>query len=238
MDRLLSGGLRAPNNGLPTSSYGNNSFMPDMTLHQPQVDQQVGQANSMPVLAPEYSPLGVSPGSFFGSYDAPGVDPAQFVWAVTSRLPTVEEGSPNDERSVASDPSPAMDPVQRAAWRAAREKKEDKIVKVTWWRPHGQTAIAPGLKKITLKVRVHTPQDAWAAASPQAAVNGLGEAAQELIAADGAPSTPVMKHLLEVFLAHFGCQFPFVERADLESKIENRTASVFLQLSIAAIAAR
>lgn len=161
----------------------------------------------------------------------PAVDPAQFVWAVSSRLPTVEEASPNDERSVASDPSPATvaDP--------SRRRSKDKTVKVSWWRPHGQTAIAPGLKKITLKVRVHTPQDTWKG-SPAVTVCGVGDTPQELIATDGLPSTGLMLHLLDVFITHFGCQFPFIDRRDLETKIEARTGSVFLLLSIAAIAAR
>lgn len=69
-------------------------------------------------------------------------------------------------------------------------------------------------------------------------VAGPGDVAQELISPDGAPSTMIMRHLLDVFVTHFGCQFPFIDRSDLEAKIESRTASVFLLLSIAAIAAR
>ncbi|BEI81678.1 hypothetical protein CcaverHIS002_0208380 [Cutaneotrichosporon cavernicola] len=150
------------------------------------------------------------------------VDPAQFVWAVSSRLPTVEDASPLDG---ASGPSPRREP--------------DRLVKVSWWRPHGKTAIAPGLKRYTLKVRVHTPQESWEKGSPSVTVStGTGEVAQELIGPDGAPSVPIMRHLLEVFATHFGCQFPFVDRADLEAKLEAHTASVFLLLSIAAIAAR
>jgi hypothetical protein len=135
-----------------------------------------------------------------------------------------------------------MDPVQRAARQAARDAKdkreEGKTVKVSWWRPHGQTAIAPGLKKITLKVRVNTPQDTWQKASPQVTVPGPGDTPQELITTDGMPSVIIMRHLLDVFMTHFGSQFPFIDRTDLEAKIDARTGSVFLLLSIAAIAAR
>lgn len=87
-------------------------------------------------------------------------------------------------------------------------------------------------------MRVHTPQESWAKGSPALTVAGPGDVAQELIAPDGAPSTLIMRHLLDVFITHFGCQFPFIDRVDLEAKIESRTASVFLLLSIAAIAAR
>ena len=86
-------------------------------------------------------------------------------------------------------------------------------------------------------MRVDNPEDTWNKASPRV-IGGVNEAPQEVIAPDGSPSTPVMLHLLDVFLVHFGCQFPFIERAGLEAKIEARTASVFLLNSIAAIAAR
>jgi hypothetical protein len=48
------------------------------------------------------------------------VDPAQFVWAVSSRLPTVEDASPADG---STGPSPRREP--------------ERLVKVSWWRPHG-----------------------------------------------------------------------------------------------------
>ena len=65
-----------------------------------------------------------------------------------------------------------------------------------------------------------------------------GQESIPLIGSDGAPNPPIMKHLLDVFLVHFGCQYPFISRADLEPKIESGTGSVFLLNSIAAIAAR
>jgi len=76
------------------------------------------------------------------------VDPAQFIWAVSSRLPTVEESSPNDERSTIAGPSPnvgadSMVKAKRPS-RKTTTSPQEKIVKVTWWRPHGQTAITPG----------------------------------------------------------------------------------------------
>lgn len=200
--------------------------------------------------------VGDTPTPFLDDFiNSSTVDPAQFVWAVSGRLPTVEEGSPNDERSVASDPSPAgLERVPRLSEArgsidtletgAGRSKDRGKIVKVSWWRPHGQTAIAPGLKKVTLKVRVHTPEDSWRAGSGSPAVVGgsgvaaVGAGDGELITAEGYPSPGIMRHLLDVFMTHFGCQFPFISRAELEQHIGARTGSVFLLLSIAAIAAR
>jgi hypothetical protein len=95
-----------------------------------------------------------------------------------------------------------------------------------------------GLKRITLKVRVDSPQETLQKASPRTALQGQGDTAQEVIAADGAPSTPIMRHLLDVFMVHFGCQFQFLDRQGLETKIENRTGSVFLLNCVAAMAAR
>lgn len=165
----------------------------------------------------------------FGAASGQGgpVNPADFIWAVSSRLPVVEEASP--DRSTASDPSPV--PLDAAR---ARSHGAGRTVKVSWYRPHGKTAIAPGLKKVTLKVRVNTPS--WeAAASPAAA---LDASAGELLAPDGFPATPVMLHLLDVFRTHLGAQFPLVGELGLEAGVENRTASLFLLLAIAATAAR
>ena len=69
----------------------------------------------------------------------------QFIWAFSSRLPTVEEYSP--ETTNRSGPSPSMGETLRLP--KGKENRDGevngkKIVKVSWWRPHGQTAIAPG----------------------------------------------------------------------------------------------
>ena len=95
-----------------------------------------------------------------------------------------------------------------------------------------------GLRRITLKVRIDNPKDVWRTFSPHLAVQGCGETTREVISPDGLSSTLIMRHLLDIFMSHFGCQFPFLDRQSLESKIEARTGSVFLLNSIAAIAAR
>lgn len=86
---------------------------------------------------------GMTAGSGVGN----AMDPAHFMWAMSSQLPMVEESSPADERSNVSGPSPMdqTDPSRQA--KHARRKPpggDGKIVKISWWRPHGQTAIAPG----------------------------------------------------------------------------------------------
>lgn len=111
-------------------------------------------------------------------------------------------------------------------------------MKISWWRPHGPTAISPGLKRITLKVKLDNPVDTFRNASPRSAVQGPRDTPQEVIGQDGLPTPEIMRHLLDVFMAHFGCQFPFIDRQATEAKIEARTGSVFLLHAIAGIAAR
>ncbi|KAL7424239.1 hypothetical protein Q5752_001825 [Cryptotrichosporon argae] len=251
IDRMLASGERtpsfAPHFTEPAFDMGSLPalapfpFAPAAAPSQPLFNVAPANMFSPQTQGLLHTPAAYAPPLGAGAGATPGaVDPAHFIWAVASRLPTVEEGSPNDERgSSVSGPSPAVG-ESRATAKARDKKKEDgKIVKITWWRPHGQTAIAPGLKRITLKVRVHDPYTAIAA-SPQVGGPGMGpgDGPAELIAADGSPSTPIMRHLLDVFMTHFGCQFPFLDRRDIEAKIEARTGSVFLLNSIAAIAAR
>jgi hypothetical protein len=156
---------------------------------------------------------------------------------MSSRLPVVEETSPRDSvGGVGGEGS---------------KSGADKVVKISWFRPHGQTAYAPGLKRITLKVRIDTPEEALQRMSPRvplgnAAANGatggrgVGEGQQpvQLLSPDGSPDPTIMRHLLDVFMVYFGCQFPFIDRADIERKIEARTGNVFLLNCIAGIAAR
>lgn len=86
-----------------------------------------------------------------------GFDPSSLFFAMSSRIPTVEESSLHD---VTSPPLPdpttnATGPVLEnvpsdAAKRKASEEKE-KTVKIIWWRPHGHTAIAPGASLTSLQ---------------------------------------------------------------------------------------
>lgn len=71
------------------------------------------------------------------------LDPSHFVSTMSSKLPTVEDGSSAVEglpiSGIASVPNGAQ-PTETAPGGS----RYHKIVKVTWWRPHGRTAIAPG----------------------------------------------------------------------------------------------
>jgi hypothetical protein len=90
----------------------------------------------------------------------------------------------------------------------------------------------PRIPKMTKAVAAKIPAPRPISSLP------LNPDTDDLIGPDGMPSAPIMRHLLDVFMQHFGCQFPFVDQADLERKIADGTGSVFLLLSIAAIAAR
>jgi hypothetical protein len=71
-------------------------------------------------------------------------DPAQVVMALSSQLPTVEESSTYGDPPSGSLPMT----LGTTSSPATKVRSEDKVVKLTWWRPHGQTAIAPGMSNV------------------------------------------------------------------------------------------
>ena len=92
--------------------------------------------------------------------------------------------------------------------------------------------IITGFKHTSLRVRVG--QEA------QEFVNGRRRSFSTASLSDsrGMPAPPIMQHLLDLYFTHFGCQFPFLTRKDVDSMIENGTESPFLFNSIASVAAR
>jgi hypothetical protein len=74
-------------------------------------------------------------------------DPAQFISALSSQLPQVEDESPYDQgMGTASGGSGLTPEVGQQTSRKGKERaKEDgegsKLVKVTWWRPHGAVSL-------------------------------------------------------------------------------------------------
>lgn len=119
-----------------------SGVMPNTAFAYPMSTPSDSQAGS--------STLPFTPSMFDPStpgFMAPAVDPTQFMWAMSSRLPMVEESSPNDERTSASGPSPLGaegSRLRQSTRRKGAGTSDGKIVKISWWRPHGQTAIAPG----------------------------------------------------------------------------------------------
>lgn len=222
------------------------------TMATPVADPHTASTLSqiLPGISPSNSsflnPNGVSP---MGEFDI-----AQFVSAISSQMPRVQDASPQAGSSNTG-PSPQTGD-STGGHKAKSGDKGGKIVKVSWFRPHGITAIAPGtfsfpvslpvrksqltilgLKQYTLKVRVETPQETWRR-DPHNLPKQSGEPMEEVIAPDGIPPAHIMMELISVFMIHFGSQFPCIDRRDLESKVHARTGSSFLLNSIAGIAAR
>lgn len=89
------------------------------------------------------------------------MDPTELILALSSQLPTIEEGFPFDDRSPAGSSNQGSTAARRGGdgespgtgnatgaggngGSGQAERHKGKIYKVTWWRPHGKTAIAPG----------------------------------------------------------------------------------------------
>ena len=71
------------------------------------------------------------------------MDPTDLIMAMSSRLPTVEQSG--SEFSPASDSVLNANRIGDATAQSRSSRKEARqFAKVTWWRPHGLTAIAPG----------------------------------------------------------------------------------------------
>lgn len=154
-------------------------------------------------------------------------------------MPTIEQHSANDETSPMS--------AQAVSDPAGGTKGKGKYVKVTWWRPHGQTAIAPGeptqlkelmvgLKKMTLKVRLDDGSKT-VSRSPMADDSWL-LGPTELFGPNRAPSALIMRHLMILFEEHFGSQLPFLDFKRLQEDLDAGNGQVFLLNCIAACAAR
>jgi hypothetical protein len=54
----------------------------------------------------------------------------------------------------------------------------------------------------------------------------------------GMPRHDLMLHLLDVFMTHFGCQYPALSRLQLERDLEQRSGSTLLFNCIASTASR
>jgi hypothetical protein len=69
-------------------------------------------------------------------------DSNHFMWALSSQLPLIEETSPPNGPASAVSQTSSGKPTSA---RMERDKTTDgKVVKISWFRPHGQTAYAPG----------------------------------------------------------------------------------------------
>lgn len=142
---------------------------------------------------------------------------------------------------------------------------QSSIKKMIWWRFRGPSAIAPGesglrvalhiegtctwnthrwcigLKRVTLKVRLddHTmmPSTSRPLAQPeQAGTSPMNPG--YIVYEGGMPRRDLTLHLLDIFLTHFGCQYPALSRSQLERDLDQRSGSTLLFNCIASAASR
>lgn len=97
-----------------------------------------------------------------------GFDPMSFIHAVSSRIPIVEEGSLHDGTSPPFPDQPTASGVLRelpSTSLPSNRGHEEKTVKISWWRPHGHTAIAPGQISCTISYHFTPNNDHYSARS-------------------------------------------------------------------------
>jgi len=131
---------------IPDLTSSNSYYNPNSAMAY---DQEILSAIDAQRQVEQFMPPGSGTSDFQWSS---GFDPASFIFAVSSRIPTVEEGSLHGSGSPTfHDPNgTTVQGMQRemaspldADITKGNEEKE-KTVKISWWRPHGHTAIAPG----------------------------------------------------------------------------------------------
>jgi hypothetical protein len=124
----------------PNPTPGSDRKSPGFVEARLTLDSAPTLSHMLPNMSPSGSLFntnnGVSPMAEF--------DIAQFVSAISSQMPRVQDASPQGASSSNTGPSPQTgDPNTKG------NADKGKIVKVSWFRPHGITAIAPGTFPLT-----------------------------------------------------------------------------------------
>jgi len=186
------------------------------------------------------------------------VNTFELMMALASRMPQVEQSNLQEDLSPTSDTNVSARLVDTnnttVATRQSSSERSKQFVKVTWWRPHGQTAIAPGrstaisckrcvltsgLKRMTLKVRIsdETASERALARSPAGTTSGAPPI-ELFIPGTRLPSVQIMKHLGPLFNEFFAGQLPFLDVNRCIADLESGNGSAFLLNCIASTAAR
>ena len=107
---------------------------------------------------------------------------------------------------------------------------------VQYYRYLGPTAIAPGYKKISLKVT----NDNSSSGSQNTCCFGSSEQSDVSVfdPRNALPRAELLPHLLDAFFEYYGSYFCFLNRKQLEELIKTDDISSFLLCSIAALSAR
>ncbi|KII95648.1 hypothetical protein PLICRDRAFT_86996 [Plicaturopsis crispa FD-325 SS-3] len=204
-------------------------LLPSFTLPQNPESQNPGNAipGSSSRISPPFDCVSI-PGNFADSLPFS----EDTILGLSSILPMVQfqnqADSPNASQAIP--PSPTL-PDQFFSNPTANHSDESKLVSVTWFRPHGPTAIAPGLKRVTLKLRRH-------AQTAPGCAPGWAAPPAEILTAAGLPSPAILPHLLDLFFKHMQCFFPSLDRSVVDRELEEGTANALLINCMAAVAAR
>ena len=119
------------------------------TLHPPEDHTFVPGAMGGKIPGFVYGQAGPSNASL-GETTPYDFDPTQFISALSSQLPQIEDEAPFDERTGAVSGGSGTTPdLGEQASGKGKERGDagegSKLVKVTWWRPHGAVSISPDL---------------------------------------------------------------------------------------------
>ncbi|EFR04048.1 pathway-specific nitrogen regulator [Nannizzia gypsea CBS 118893] len=126
---------------------------------------------------------------------------------------------------------------------------------VPYFRYFGPTAIVPGFKQMIVRVRgtrksnpslSNAPDSASSiqdpAASHAAGISRLGTGSSNSIhfydPDDTLPNSEIVTHLCEVFFAHLGCNFPFLQRDRFLRSLKDKQLAPILVDAVCALAAR
>ncbi|KAI9875398.1 MAG: hypothetical protein M1830_008526 [Pleopsidium flavum] len=137
----------------------------------------------------------------------------------------------------------ALDECVRGRWTDSLEEEAPHLT-LHYYRHLGPTAIAPGHKKISLKVRQDVVRDTYSGSDWQSrdcGTFGISNDTTCLPLFDGATSLPskeILPQLLDRFFEYYGDNFCFLHRPYLSQLIERGEASSFLICSMSALSSR
>ncbi|KAF4635848.1 hypothetical protein G7Y89_g2224 [Cudoniella acicularis] len=129
--------------------------------------------------------------------------------------------------------------------------------RVPYFRYFGPTAIVPGFKQMVVSVREHRRSTgACSAVAMSPASAGYGSSVRGGIPSiagtepkhsvnlpiydqdDPLPVNRLIIHLVEIFFAHLGCNYPFLRRKSFIQRVEERSVEAILVDAVCALAAR
>ncbi len=162
----------------------------------------------------------------------------------TTELPGIND-SENGGHPVGSvaNSQRALDECSGGLWTDSLEEEAPHST-LHYYRHLGPTAIAPGHKKISLKVRQDVVRDAYSGSDwPSGDCGTFGTSSDTtcLPLFDGATSLPskeILPHLLDRFFEYYGDNFCFLNHPYLSQLIERGEASSFLICSMSALSSR